>query len=89
MLSAQNAPIPVGIHFKGTGPLSYNIEPETLDLEDKMKLMTGRWLLALGMNWAKISGKSYTSIVKISKSKEQTIWENYMHPKNHLLISPV
>ena len=43
MLSAQNAPIPVGIHFKGTGPLSYNIEPETLDLEDKMKVMTGRY----------------------------------------------
>ena len=42
MLSAQNAPIPVGILFKGTGPISYNIEPETLDLEDKMKLMTGR-----------------------------------------------
>ena len=28
--------------LKGTGPLPYNIEPETLDLEDKMKLMTGR-----------------------------------------------
>ena len=42
MLNAQNAPIPIGIHFKGTGPLSYNIETETLDLEDKMKLMTGR-----------------------------------------------
>lgn len=43
MLSAQNAPIPIGIHFKGTGPLPYNIEPETLDLEDKMKVMTGRY----------------------------------------------
>lgn len=69
MLNAQNAPIPVGIHFKGTGPLSYNIETETLDLEDKMKLMTGRWLLTLGMNWAKISGKLYTFIVKIFKEK--------------------
>ncbi len=30
MLSAQNAPIAIGIHFKGTGPLPYNIETGTL-----------------------------------------------------------
>ena len=50
LLSAQNAPIAIGVHFKGKGPLPYNIEPETLDLEDEMKLMTGRWVLTLGIN---------------------------------------
>ena len=50
LLSAQHAPIAIGIHFEGTGPLPFNIEPETLDVEDKMKFMTGRLLLTLGIN---------------------------------------